>query len=356
MNIHQMKLIKLATACILSLFTINFQLIPSAISADQIVPDYSETFVPEIKGVKVWLAGGEKSLTLHLKLEVKVKKNSIWRVLAQVNTIPKTERVTCQIPERLEERGPGGTPETGHAQPIPNEKRIALDAEYSLVTYEFEKTSRVSGNGFPFCLEDYFLAYLGVYSTSGNSDAYSLPYDGASKRLLPLINLASSWANWYPDKLVPPCQEPVKSENYGVAWRTACQIKFSWPNLVLIESSKSSDDLAAEEAARAFKEMNDKFESEKLRVVTKLQGFIANKQTPPSYRTIFDGWLGQINTYKANDQGAYRTYLDLLRTWELKADQLMLRIETSSITCVKGKVTKVIKGVGVKCPTGYKKK
>ncbi len=139
-----MKLRKLATVLALSLFTLNFQHIPNADSTEQIVPDYSDTFVPEIMGVKVWLAGGEKSMTLHLKLETKIRKNSIWRVVAHVNTVPKTERITCQIPQGIEERGIGGTPETGHAQPIPNEKRTSLNSEYSLITHEFEQTSRVT--------------------------------------------------------------------------------------------------------------------------------------------------------------------------------------------------------------------
>ncbi len=200
------------------------------------------------------------------------------------------------------------------------------------------------------------MAYLAIYSTSGTYDSYSLPYDNESKKVLSLINLASSWANWYPDKLVPPCEAPVRSNNYGVAWRTACQIKFKWPSNVQIESNKSTDDLEAEDAARAFKEMNDKFESEKLKLITKLQGFMANKQTPASYRTIFRGWIGQINTFEANDQGAYGTYFELMRIWEIKADSVMTRVEPASITCVKGKVTRVLSGAGKKCPSGFKKK
>lgn len=347
---------KLITALAVSLVTLNSLFISNANAADQIIPDYSETFVPEIKYVKAWLTGHEKSMTFHLKLETKVKKNSLWRVVAHVNAIPKTERVSCQIPSGIEERGIGGTPETGHAQPILNEKRSNIDSQYSLVSYEFQTTSRVTGNGFPFCMSDYYLAYLAVYSTSGSSDSYSLPYDTESKKMLPLINLASTWANWYPDKLVPPCQEPVRSNNYGVAWKTACQLKFDWPNQVFIESTKSAEDLAMEQAEKTIKDLRENFETEKSKFHSKLQTYIANRQTPNSYRTIFEGWIRDTNSIQVNDLMTLRNSLQLLRTWEIKADSLMSRVVPSSITCVKGKVTKIIKGTGKKCPPGFKRK
>jgi hypothetical protein len=345
-------LVTLISVCAIS----NTTFYTTANAVDQVIPDYNESFVPEIKNVRSWLAGGEKSMTFHLKIETKIKKNSIWRVVAQVNTVQKTERITCQIPSGIDERGQGGSPETGHAQAIPNEKRAVIDSEYSLVTYEFQSTSRVAGSGFPFCQADYYLAYLAVYSTSGGNDSYSLPFDSATKKILPLINLASPWANWYPDKIVPPCQEPVKSGSYGVAWRTACQIKFTWPSAVLIESNKSADDIAAEQAAFAFKSLNDSFEKEKEKFATKIQRYLATPQLPTSYRSIFEKYMKETQVMQVTDQNSLRSYLNLLRSLELKADALMVRALPASITCMKGKVSKIVKGPGAKCPSGYKKK
>ena len=351
-----MKFRNLVSVLISGSLIFTFSFVSTAHAANQVVPDFSETFVPEIKSVRAWLAGGERSMTFHLKLEIKVKNNSIWRVVSQLNAIPKSDRVTCQIPNRIEVRGEGGTPETGYAQAIPNEKRTAIDAEYSVVAYEFESTSRVEGNGFPICQTDYFLAYLAVYSTSDNYDSYSLPYDAASKRILPLINVSSTWANWYPDKMVPPCQEPVRSDNYGVAWRTACQIKFTWPTTVLIESNKSSDDLAAEAEAKAFLDSRRLFDSALKSFETKIQSSLSMPGISTAYRPILMGYLNQANSFQISDQLSLNAALQLMDTWDKKVDGLLVKIRVLSITCSKGKTTKIVKGSNPKCPAGYKKK
>jgi len=195
-------------------------------AAEMLKPDLNEKFVPEILDVEITgLAKSERQMKASLKVEIKVKKNGIWRIRVGINNLFEQANSECSVGQMFElQEGY----ENGYKKPIVPVKTISIDNDYSINTYSFVLNPKLPDNLWSFCNSNkYYFSFVEAISTSDEYVMYSHTYD-KNGDFYPLLFIASSFEGWYGNKSInPPCTEfKVRTDSYGVGWRVACDLTF----------------------------------------------------------------------------------------------------------------------------------